>query len=296
MIVKNGIVGDWRHGDEDFPASFHLPRACDRIDALKKANPFPSDEQIHFDEESHTYTVRGTVVPLSVTGLIHRYTHTFDPHAAIRNMREDTRQNYSDRGFVTDDDILRAWDANGKVQRNRGTLMHFHIEQYLNGCMIESPYSPEFTQFLTLHEEVIRDHQIPFRMELSVYSKSLNVAGQVDALFKHADGSFVIWDWKRSKLLRYDSRSQMKEPLDHLPDVNTWHYFLQLNIYRHILQRDYGVPVSAMYLGVFHPTRSQPLCVCVPFMDDEIQLLFDVSPAQCLPYASVYVANATRTE
>ena len=30
--------------------------------------------------------------------------------------------------------------------------------------------------------------------------------------------------------LRFDNRSQMKEPLDHLPDANAWHYFLQLNV------------------------------------------------------------------
>ena len=280
-MIKNGLVGDWRISDGEFTASFHLPRASDRVEALKTANPFASDEEIHFDEESHTYTINsGVVVPLSVTGMIHRYARTFDPLAAIQNMRAGTRQGYTDRGLVTEEDILRTWDENGKVQRNRGTLMHFHIEQYLNGCVIESPWSPEFEQFLALHEQVIQDNQIPFRTELSVYSKSLSIAGQIDAVFKQTDGTFALWDWKRSKLLRYDSRSQMKEePLDHLPDVNAWHYFLQLNISLRILQDDYGLPVSAMYLGVFHPSRNQPLCVQVPLMHDEMQLLFSVSCA-----------------
>ena len=220
-MIKNGLVGDWRLSDSEFTAFFHLPHARDKVEALQKANPFPSDEQIRFDEESHTYEVNGVPVPLSVTGLIHRYTHAFDPLAAIQNMRAETRQNYSDRGLVTEEDILRTWDKNGKVQRNRGSLVHFHIEQYLNGCGIEPPCSPEFEQFLALHEQIIQDNQIPFRTELSVYSKGLNVAGQIDAIFKQADDTFVLWDWKRSKLLRYDSRSQMKEPLDHLPDVNS---------------------------------------------------------------------------
>ena len=294
MIIKNGVVGDWRLGDEAFTASFHLPRVCDRVETLKKAHPFPSDEQIHFDEESHTYRVNGVVVPLSVTGVIHRYARVFDPSAAIQNMRAETRQSYSDRGLVTEEDIIRTWDKNGRVQRNRGSLLHFLIEQYLNGCVIESPFSPEFEQFLALHEQVIQDNQIPFRTELSVYNKGLSIAGQIDALFTQADGTFALWDWKRSKLLRYDSRSQMKEPLDHLPDANAYHYFLQLNIYRRILQEDYGVPVSAMYLGVFHPTRSQPLCVRVPFMDDEMELLFGVSLIQRLSCANVYVAIASQ--
>ena len=289
-MIKNGLVGDWRLSDGEFTASFHLPCASDRVETLKKANPFPSDEQIHFDEESHTYSVNGVVVPLSVTGLIHRYVRVFNPSAAIQNMRAETRQTYSDRGLVTEEDIIRTWNENGKVQRSRGTLMHFHIEQYLNGCVIESPCTLEFEQFLALHEQVIQDNQIPFRTELSVYSKSLSIAGQIDAVFKQTDGTFALWDWKRSKLLRYDSRSQMKEPLDHLADVNAWHYFLQLNIYRRILEEDYGVPVSAMCLGVFHPSRSQPLCVRVPFMDVEMQLLFGVSFVQRVSCANVCVA------
>ena len=93
-------------------------------------------------------------------------------------------------------------------------------------------------------------------------------------------------------MLQYNSRSQMKDPLDHLPDMNAWHYFLQLNIYRWIFQKDYNVPVSAMYLGVFHPKRSQPLCVRVPFMDDEMQLLFGASLVERMSCANVYVAIA----
>ena len=275
-MIKNGIVGDWRLRDEEFTTSFHLPRARDKTEALKSLHPFPSDEQISFDEDSHAYTVDGVLIPYSVTGLIHQYTRAFEPSIAVQNMCAETRQSYSSKGLETERDILRAWERNGRIQRDRGTLMHFHIEQSLNGCVIESPWSPEFDQFITLYEEVTRGHQYPFRTELSVYSKRLNVAGQIDAIFKQSDGTFAVWDWKRCRLLRYDCRSQMKEPFDHLADVNAWHYFMQLNLYRYILQTDYGLPVSAMYLGVFHPSRSQPLCVRVPLMEDEMQLLLDV--------------------
>jgi len=148
-MIKNGLVGDWRLSDGEFTASFHLPRASDRVEALKTAHPFPSDEQILFDEESHTYRVNGVVVPLSVTGLIHRYARVFDPSAAIQNMRAETRQSYSDRGLVTEEDIIRTWDENGKVQRSLGTsTMHFHIEQYLNSCGSDPPWGPECEQFL----------------------------------------------------------------------------------------------------------------------------------------------------
>ena len=273
-MIKNGIVGDWRADDREFLLSFHLPNAEVKSETLKVQNPFSSDGRVELDEESHTYMLDGIVVPLSVTSLIHRFARPFNPREAIASMRVETRQGYAEKGMDTDEEILLAWARTGEVQRKRGTLLHFQIEQYLNGCTIESPCSPEFEQFKQLLRDTTTD-QTPFRTELSIYSRSLNVAGQIDALFKQADGTFVVWDWKRCKYLHYDGRSQMKEPFDHLPDVNYFHYALQLNVYRRILQEDYGIPVNSMFLGVLHPCRMRPLCVRVPDMEEEMQLLFD---------------------
>ena len=72
----------------------------------------------------------------------------------------------------------------------------------------------------------------------------------------------------------------MKEPLDHLPDTNYYHYALQLNIYRFILQSEYSMNVSTLFLGVFHPSRSEPLCVQLPFMDEEMEALLEYRNSQ----------------
>ena len=76
--------------------------------------------------------------------------------------------------------------------------MHFQIEQYLNGCQIEPPHSPEFQQFTQLFNSISFEQQ-PYRTELSVFSHALSIAGQIDGLFLVQDGTFAIWDWKRCK-------------------------------------------------------------------------------------------------
>ena len=80
--------------------------------------------------------------------------------------------------------------------------------------------------------------------------------------------------------LRYDSRTPMKEPLDHLPDTNYYQYALQLNIYRFILQSEHSLTVNALFLGIFHPSRSEPLCVQLPLMDDEMHALLEYRNSQ----------------
>ena len=53
-----------------------------------------------------------------------------------------------------------------------------------------------------------------------------------------------------------------------------YHYCLQLNIYAHILETEYGVRISGMFLGVVHPTTA-PRVLEVPRLDSEINVLVE---------------------
>ena len=72
----------------------------------------------------------------------------------------------------------------------------------------------------------------------------------------------------------------MREPLDNLPDTNYYHYALQLNVYRFILQSEYSMKVSALFLGVFHPSRTEHRCIQLPFLDEEMQVLLEYRNSQ----------------
>ena len=143
MLVRNGLVGDWRLGDADFLRSFRLPTAEDKNEALRQRSPIAREERITFDEATHTYTVDGVRVPISVTGLIHQFCEDFDPSSAIEQMKardwDIKQENYrkEDGDVMTDEEIAATWRNNGEVQRSRGQLLHYHAEQFLNGCTIE---------------------------------------------------------------------------------------------------------------------------------------------------------------
>ena len=277
--ISLGVVGDWRLSDEEFLATFRLPTAADKHEVLQAANPMIRESRIKFDEVTHTYTVDGVKVPISVTGLIHQFSHDFDPFAAIESMKVkdwETKQLKfikDDGEVMTDEEIAASWSRNGEVQRSRGQLLHFHCEQFLNGCSIEQPWSPEFEQFVALHNEIISTHFQAFRTEVSVFHCGLKLAGQIDCLCKDSDGRLVILDWKRSRRIVMESRRQMQPPLHHLPDCNYFHYALQLNIYRWILESEYGYRVSSMFLGIFHPLSECYKCIEVPRLDAEMSLI-----------------------
>ena len=61
--------------------------------------------------------------------------------------------------------------------------------------------------------------------------------------------------------------------MEHIPDTSYWHYALQQNLYRHIVEKCYGLTVSNMNLVILHPSYSSYKVVRVPRLDDEIQLI-----------------------
>ena len=281
QVVQNGIVGDWRLSDDAFLASFHLPSDEQKADVLQRRNPFPRESRIVFQEDIHKYYVDGIEVPRSVTGFLHTYAATFDPQQAISSMRAGKNWPTKQQEFVkedgeimTDDEIAARWQSNGHVQRSRGTLLHYQAEQFLNECTIEEPQSPEFQQFMHIYAW-IRERFEVYRTELSIFHCGLRLAGQVDCICKNKDGNLIILDWKRSKEIRSDGREPMKYPLQFLPDSNYWHYALQLNVYKYMLESEYGFHVAGMFLGVVHPKREGPLIVELPALPLEIAALVE---------------------
>ena len=156
-LVKNGAVGDWRLSDVDFLASFHLPGVADKHDRLKDHNPLPRDRRIVFHEEKHEYLCDNVKAPRSVTGLVHTYAWEFDPHAAVRAMKNGARWPKKRASFMTDSgtemsdgEIVEMWKSSGQIASARGTLLHWHVEMHLNGMTLELPHSPDFAMFLTI--------------------------------------------------------------------------------------------------------------------------------------------------
>ena len=97
-------------------------------------------------------------------------------------------------------------------------------------------------------------------------------------IFENPDGTIQIYDWKRCKSIEYeaygDSRA-ITPCIAHMPDSNYWHYSIQLNMYKMILEEKYGKKVTGLYLVCLHPDNPYKNYdrIEVPILTEEIQEL-----------------------
>jgi hypothetical protein len=71
----------------------------------------------------------------------------------------------------------------------------------------------------------------------------------------------------------------------HLPDTNFWHYALQLNTYKTIIEDKYGAKVVGLCLVCLHPDNANGTyqIIEVPFLEKEIADLFEYRRTMLLP-------------
>ena len=128
----------------------------------------------------------------------------------------------------------------------------------------------------------VKDHNdlIPYRTEWNVYHEDYKIAGSIDMIFMNKDGTLSIYDWKRCKSIdRFNNfgKKCLLQELKHISDTNYWHYTLQLNIYKFILEQKYGYIVKDLHLVVIHPDNSFKNYekIKLPIIQDEVHILLE---------------------
>jgi len=261
---------------------------------LAVLNKHERDDRIQFEEETHTYTIDGTRAGwTSCTGFLHNFFGHFDADAVIAKMMASPKWFESKYFGKTAEEIKKQWSDKGKASSEAGTRMHLDIEHFYNAMpatgakdaytmadglagMAIDEWPPqegaEWNYFCDYQDAYVAPKGWqPFRTEWLVFDPEHKVAGSIDMLYMKPDGTLAIYDWKRIEELKTDNRFQSGlGPVSHLPDTNYWHYSLQLNVYRYIIQKHYGYVVSELALVVLHPGNSMWKVAKLSFMDEEV--------------------------
>jgi ATP-dependent exoDNAse (exonuclease V) beta subunit len=256
------------------------------------------DANIQFFEQGHKYTIltdpESTYT--SVTTWNHQHFPKFDADAIIQTMMKGKNWNPSNKYWnMTPEQIKAQWNANSAEVAQAGTDMHYQIECFMNNAELSPGYTHQdllensangsndnttlewsyFLEFVKNNPELK-----PYRTEWLVYDEEIKIAGSIDMVYENPDGTLLIYDWKRSKEITKSNnwnKSAITECIQHLPDTNFWHYTLQLNTYKTILEKRYGKKVTGMFLVKLHPDNPNKSyqILKVPALEEDMENLYE---------------------
>jgi len=258
---------------------------------LSQRNPHSRDELIQFEETGHRYKIQGDTSYKSVTGWVHDQFEAFDADKIIDKMMASKKWPKSPYFGKTKEEIKEQWSTNSTAVASEGTRLHKDIENFMNQSVNKEKithadllehYQPngnesiEWQYFLRFVKNT--PHLVPFRSEWVVFNEDIRICGTIDMVYEKADGTLMIYDWKRCKEISPNGWSKFSKTIQHIPDSNFWHYSLQLNMYKYILEEKYDKVVSNICLVKLHPNnKSQTYeIMSLPILKKEIEMFYNI--------------------
>ena len=245
---------------------------------------FEQDGKLSFNEEAHRYSLNG-VEFRSVSNVVGMFFKEFDA------MGISLKKCCGDEFEA--EKLREVWESKGAVASQAGTFMHKEIEDYLNGKQVPDllcdvcyngkhvkvnetvDISREWSYFKAFERNTPFQ---PFRTEWRIYDADARIAGTLDFVCCCPDGTYEIYDWKRSNKIDPTERNPWANGLnglEHLTDTSYSHYCLQQNLYRYMIEKNYGIKISRMNLVVLHPELPTYRVVPVPVMEREINIILN---------------------
>ena len=259
-----------------------IPQLCTQKQAnIDKTNlSFAQDNDIEFFAKEHIYVYKKFIQLKAVSDIISMFFRKFD---SIGWSRKKALEN-----GISQRCQLEQWDCKGVESREVGTYLHEQIHKYLVREKPDFTYHFQYngeevhvdkmvdisTEYIYFKKFLNEENIVPFRTEWQIFDPVLRIAGTIDFLSRNGNG-FDLYDWKRSdKIDKYATVwNHGINGLESVPDTRYYHYCIQLNMYKYILENNYNITINKMYLVVLHPAYNAYQKIEVPSMENAINTI-----------------------
>lgn len=240
-----------------------------------------------FYEDGHYYECKGKRVGVSVTTFIHEYCNEFDE----LGMAEKT----AIKNNKSVQEILDEWHYKRDFSCEKGTDGHNYSQHLWSGNkyeILKFDMSDEYYQSVfKIHrqaESFYRDYKERLEHlfdELPIGSEEFNIASCCDHLFYNKlTGGLVLVDYKTNTDIYKDKKyyenarkkpPKMKIPLQHLEDLTIIHYYIQLSIYKFLIEKYTGLKVDEMFIAYFSENIDNYEIIEPLNMENEVEMILE---------------------
>lgn len=239
-----------------------------------------------FFENGHYYEFKGKRIGISVTRLIEEYSNEFQA--------EEMAEKVALKEGKTTQQVLDEWKYKADFACEKGHTGHEYAQSLWNGQNWVIDKFDESEKYFEAVEKIklqaddffkdfndILEHVAD---EFVVGSEEYDIASAIDHLFRNKiTGELVLVDYKTNSILKgYNDEikkrtytKNMKPPLNHLKDDALHHYYLQLSLYKYLLEKYAKVEVADMFIAYFSENLDKYETIDIPYLKDEVEKILE---------------------
>ena len=240
---------------------------------------------IEFHEEEHFYTLHNYRFGISATSLIETYSQEFDS--------DSISQMVANKRGISQQDVLNEWKKENEFSCIKGSCIHLKaqslwmntnyeidyntIDETVDKNRLKKEYDIMSKQAINFYNDY-KDMYDMIQDEFIVWSKEFDIAGSIDGImYNKYTQQCCILDFKSNKDLQFESKyhKKMKIPLHKLDDVNGQHYYIQLSIYKYLIEKYTNIKVDELFIVYFNINANDYEIIPIPYLKEEVMKILE---------------------
>lgn len=229
-----------------------------------------------FFEDGHYYEYKGQRVGISVTRLIEQYCNEFNAEEVAGRVAEKENKSVQE--------VLDEWEYKNKFACEKGSTCHEYAQSIWSGEKWKQDYFDRSDDYIQAVEKIKKQafnfyddfHNALEHLadEFVIGSDEFDIASAIDHIFiNKLTGGLVLVDYKTNSDIHKNERyaKNMKVPLNHLKDFTLNHYFIQLSIYKYLVEKYTNLKFSEMFIVWFSENNENYEIIEVPYLKNEVE-------------------------
>ena len=242
-----------------------------------------------FFEEDHHYECNGNKVGISVTRLIEEYSNPFNQQVLVEKVA------LRDNKDVTQ--VLQEWEYKNKFACEKGHFAHEYVQSLWSNMIyqeniksgledVKMPLNNIKQQAINFYND-FKDKFTHIQDEQLVGSEEYDICSAVDHLFLDKDGNVWLIDYKTNSILKgYNDdeknrryTKKMLIPLQNIKDDSLNHYYLQLSIYKYLIEKYTNIKIYKTMIVYMSENIENYELIETPYLMKEVKKILELRRA-----------------
>lgn len=274
-----------------------------RLEEVKKE--LKMFDKFTFFEEDHHYECNDKKVGISVTRLIEEYSNPFDQQGiaekvALRDNKDVTQ-------------VLQEWSYKNKFACAKGHTCHEYAQSLWSNNKPDIDYFDKSTEYVQACDKIFiqaglfyRDFSNKFihiQDEQLVGSEEYDICSAIDHLFLDEEGNVWLIDYKTNSILKgYNDDEKNRKytkkmliPLQNIKDDSLNHYYLQLSIYKYLIEKYTNIKIYKTMIVYMSENIENYELIETPYLENEVKEILKIRRVKNMNSVPVLLIGASGT-